>query len=252
MFRIKDVFTTVNLLGGIVAVCLCIDGNPFAAGIAVMLGFMVGDTLDGWVARKLGSANSFGSHYDTIADHTAHCLAPGAIVYTVYSQAQLLPWLWGNKVVAIALAATIMIAASIRHARNAVRPIEFQGAWAGLPRSVLGFAAVSYVNASFVSLVPGGLWFGVVLIPVLAGTALMLVPFANHRLPRGHFLFGRVPISLFIVTTVGTFVVYSPFVFDVLFGWMLFYFLASRGGFTLEERKEFQRAVLAAKGELAV
>ena len=47
MFGIKDIFTSINLLGGIVAICLCVDGQPFAAGVSVMLGYLCGDTLDG-------------------------------------------------------------------------------------------------------------------------------------------------------------------------------------------------------------
>ena len=50
MFGIKDVFTTINAMGGVVAICLCIDGRPFAAGVAMLLGYLCGDTVDGWIA----------------------------------------------------------------------------------------------------------------------------------------------------------------------------------------------------------
>ena len=56
MFGIKDIFTTINVLGGAIAICLCVDGRPFEAGLAVMLGYAIGDPLDGWVARKLKAA----------------------------------------------------------------------------------------------------------------------------------------------------------------------------------------------------
>ena len=91
MFGIKDIFTTINLLGGVVGICLCIDGRPYEAGLSVMLGYLLGDTLDGYVARKLNSANQFGAEFDTIADHTSHVIAPAAIVYTVYRDVGLLP-----------------------------------------------------------------------------------------------------------------------------------------------------------------
>jgi phosphatidylserine synthase len=51
MFGVKDIFTTINLMGGIVAMCLCIDGQPYYAGVAVLLGYLLGDTMDGYVAR---------------------------------------------------------------------------------------------------------------------------------------------------------------------------------------------------------
>src|SRR5689334_4789079 len=117
MFGIKDLFTIINLLGGIVAMCLCVDGQPYAAGISILLGYLCGDTLDGYVARKLGTANQFGGEFDTIADHLSHVIAPAVIVYTVYRDKDLLPGRW-NQVLAIALAASIIISVSIRHARN--------------------------------------------------------------------------------------------------------------------------------------
>ena len=108
MFGIKDIFTTINLLGGVVAICLCIDGEPFYAGISVMLGYLCGDTLDGYVARKLGTSNAFGAEYDTISDHLSHIVAPAAIVYTVYKDVDLLPKPW-DQVLAIGLAASIIV-----------------------------------------------------------------------------------------------------------------------------------------------
>jgi hypothetical protein len=38
MFGIKDLFTTINLMGGVVAMALCVDGKPWAAGVAVIVG----------------------------------------------------------------------------------------------------------------------------------------------------------------------------------------------------------------------
>ena len=49
MFGIKDLFTVINLMGGVVGICLCVDGKPFEAGVAVILGYLCGDTLDGYV-----------------------------------------------------------------------------------------------------------------------------------------------------------------------------------------------------------
>ena len=146
MFGIKDIFTTINLLGGIVGICLCIDGQPYWAGVSVMIGYLCGDTLDGFVARKLGTQNEFGSEFDTIADHLSHVVAPAAIVYTVYKDVHLVPAPW-DHVMAIALAASLIIAVSIRHARNIVAPVHYKGVWSGLQRSVLGFWAIAYVNA---------------------------------------------------------------------------------------------------------
>jgi phosphatidylserine synthase len=183
-FGVKDLFTTINAMGGVVAICLCIEGQPFWAGVAMLLGYLFGDTLDGWVARKLGTSNQFGAEYDTIADHLAHCIAPGAIVYTVYRGVDLgLPPL-AQQLLAIFLGGSIMVTASIRHARNIVRPIEIKGVWAGLPRTVLGFLGVAYVNAQLAPHIIGGYWFGVVLIPLSCVVALTYLPFPSHRMAQ--------------------------------------------------------------------
>src|SRR5678815_3943439 len=116
----------------------------------------------GYVARKLGTANQFGAEYDTIADHTAHVIAPAVIVFTVYKDVGLVPAPW-DQVLAIGLASSLVVSVSIRHARNIVAPVEFKGVWAGLPRTVLGFLAIGYCNSSFAASAPGGWWVGVAL-----------------------------------------------------------------------------------------
>jgi CDP-diacylglycerol--serine O-phosphatidyltransferase len=113
MFGVKDLFTTINLMGGVVGVCLCIDGQPYYAGVAVLLGYLLGDTMDGWVARKLGTANQFGAEFDTISDHMSHVIAPSARVYTVYKDQHLLPEPWMNRV------AMLLTALSLRRVRRA-------------------------------------------------------------------------------------------------------------------------------------
>ncbi len=236
MFGIKDLFTTINVMGGVVAICLCIDGRPFAGGVAMLLGYLCGDTLDGWIARKLGTSNRFGAEYDTIADHLAHCIAPGAIVYTVYRQADLGMADRAQQVLAIALGGSIMVAASIRHARNIVRPIEVKGIWVGLPRTVLGFICVAYANASQFHKYLGGLWFGVALIPLACVATLTYWPFPSHRMARGHFGHVKFFIALTFATLIGSLVWRPAYIFDVLFFWMLGYSCTAWLSMTKDER----------------
>lgn len=246
MFGIKDIFTTINLLGGIVAICLCIDGQPYWAGVSVMLGYLCGDTLDGYVARKLGTSNSFGSEFDTIADHLSHVIAPAAIVYTVYKDVGLVPAPW-DQILAIALASSLIIAVSIRHARNIVAPIEFKGVWSGLPRSVLGFAAIGYCNAALAPHAPGGWWLGVVLIPAMAVLTLTYLPFPSHHLKRGHYWYVNAVITLAFIATIVIWVVFPRFGFDVLFFWMAGYSMSAWMSLTSDERIAYGKAVANAK-----
>jgi phosphatidylserine synthase len=250
MFGIKDLFTTINLLGGIVAICLCIDGQPYWAGVSVMLGYLCGDTLDGWVARKLGTSNEFGSEFDTIADHLSHVVAPAAIVYTVYKDAGIVPAPW-DQILAIALASSLIIAVSIRHARNIVAPVKYKGVWTGLPRSVLGFAAIGYCNAQLAPHAFGGWWLGVVLIPVMAVATLTYWPFPSHHITRGHWWYANLAIAAAFVCTIAIWVLWPQFGFDVLFFWMAGYSLSSWMSLTPEERAAHRAAVAETKALLA-
>jgi phosphatidylserine synthase len=248
-FGIKDLFTTINLLGGVVGICLCIDGHPFWAGIAVWIGYFCGDTIDGYIARRLGTSNQFGAEYDTIADHLSHIVAPSAIVYTVYKDAGLLPSPW-NQVLAIALAASIIIAVSVRHARNIVAPVEVKGVWAGLPRSVLGFWAMSYANASLAPHVLGGWWFGVALIPLMSLATLTYLPFPSHRIARKHRLGFYVVASIWLGTTVAAIFLAPKFFFDIQFFFMAGYSASAWMTLTPDERVEYGKAVASTKATL--
>ena len=249
MFGVKDLFTTINVVGGAVAICLCVDGRPYAAGIAVMLGYFLGDTLDGWVARKLNSANEFGAEFDTIADHTAHVIAPAAIVYTVYKDAGLVAEPWG-RVLAMALAASMIVTVSIRHARNIVAPVSFKGIWTGLPRTVFGFLAIGYVNAKLAPDLPGGLWLGVFLIPFMGIATLTYWPFPSHHIVRPLFLWVRIGIVSFFVVPLAVAILRPAYFFDVLFFWMAGYSLLGWAAFTPEERATHRAKVAAARATL--
>jgi len=248
MFGIKDLFTTINLLGGVVAICLCIDGHPSEAGLAVIAGYLFGDTLDGWVARKLNTANQFGAEFDTITDHLSHVIAPAAIVYTVYRKADLVPEPW-NQILAIALATSLILAVSVRHARNIVAPVNYKGVWAGLPRSVLGFWAIGYCNAKLAAELPGGLWFGVILMPAMAIATLTYLPFPSHRLARSHRWYVQVLSAVFFLS-MGVFLIFRPdYLFDLVFFWMAGYSLTGWLSLTRDELADYRRTVQEMKSQ---
>jgi len=248
-FGIKDVFTTINALGGAVAIFLCIEGRPFAAGVAILLGYFCGDAIDGWVARKLGTANRFGSEYDSISDHLAHVIAPAAVIYVVYRDAPLGIGALGSQLVAMGMGACMMVAATIRHARNIVFTVEWKGAWAGLPRSVLGFTAIGLANSRLLPFAPGGLWLGVVIVPALSIAMLTYIPYPNHRMRRAHYPYVRVLIGAFFLTTIASLILYPAYLFDILFFWMFGYAAGSWVALTPAERAEFREAVAAARAQ---
>lgn len=247
MFGIKDLFTTINLMGGVVAMCLCVDGKPFEAGLSIMIGYLCGDTLDGYIARKLGTQNDFGGEFDTIADHTSHVIAPAVVVYTVYKDLPLLPAPW-NKLLAIALAGSLIFAVSVRHARNIVKPVSYKGVWVGLPRSVLGFLAIAYCNARLAPHAPGGWWLGVVLIPFMGYATLTYWPFPSHHLVKGLRPAAVLAALIALFSSVAVGFLKREFFFDLLFFWMAGYCMSAWMTLSVEERKAYRETVAKARG----
>jgi len=233
-------------MGGVVAMCLCVDGKPFEAGLAVMIGYLCGDTLDGFLARKLKVQNAFGGEFDTIADHSSHVIAPSVIVYTVYKDVGIVPAPW-NKVLAMALAGSIVLAVAIRHARNIVKPVSFKGVWVGLPRTVLGFIALAYCNASLAPYAPGGWWLGVVLIPFISFTTLTYWPFPSHHLTRGLRPAAVTAALIALFSSIAIAVLKREFFFDLLFFWMAGYAMSAWMSLNDEERKAYRETVAAAR-----
>ena len=246
LFGIKDLFTTVNVLGGAAALLLCIEDQVEWAGVAILIGW-IADMFDGLVARALGTANKFGGEYDTIADHLSHIIAPAAIVFTSYRTADFGLPARASWWIAAALAGAIMVAGSVRHARNIVRPVSFKGIWCGLPRTAVGFLAIGYANSKLLPMVPGGPWLGVAIGLLSCWGTLTYVPFTSHHLARRLSTFARVSVTLCLATTFGVLVFKRELVFDVLLFWMSGYSVAAWTALTPEERANWKRLVAEAK-----
>jgi phosphatidylserine synthase len=253
LFGLKDIFTSLNALSGAVAIILCIEGKPFYAGCSILLGWAA-DAFDGLVARATGTANRFGGEYDTISDHLAHIIAPAAVVYTVYKNADFglpTPWSWW---IAVALASAIMITGSVRHARNVVRPVlGFKGIWCGLPRTMVGFLAIGYANSVFLhQWGVAGSWIGVGIGAASCFATLTHWPFLSHHVARRLGTFTRVMVTLTFATTFGALFFYRGYVFDILLFWSCGYSLFCWNALTKEERTRWAQLVHEAKlrGEL--
>ena len=135
MFGVKDLFTAVNALAGVVALALCTEGRWLWACYAVMAGYAA-DMVDGRVARALREANRFGAEFDTAADFVTQAVAPALIVYLVYRDAAAGLGLSarGGQALGAVLAAVLIVPACARYARRNVRPVAIDFAWIGFPR----------------------------------------------------------------------------------------------------------------------
>lgn len=240
-FGLKDLFTVVNLLGGVASIGLAILGQLWWASFAIMLGYL-GDVLDGPVARLTGRQNRFGGELDNIADHTAQCVAPAFIVFLAYRDLSL--------VAAFAGAALLVITGSIRHARGAAVRFEFDLAWHGMPRPVAAFLVIAFLNANLFTELPGGSYLGLALVLLVAVLNLVPLPFTNHH---GRSLQWWVVASVvfWFVSATAVAVFWTRWFWDLIFVYVFLYATGSWVVMSREERRAFFTASRRWRDELA-
>jgi len=231
-FGIKDLFTMVNLLSGVAAVGYAVDGQVRNAGYAVLVGFLLGDIVDGTVARLTHTTNRFGAEFDSIADHFVHVCVPGIVLYTVYQRG-------GHAAMGLAALAALIVGATIRHARFAAARFHFSLCWCGLPRTISGFAALSFPLSTLFTRTTLGYTIGLVVVVVLSALNLTPIPYMTHRGERAMQLYVKTPVIVFLLSAPMTFVVARRFTFDVFFIGMIFFALTGWFPVRPDERRAF-------------
>lgn len=239
-FGLKDLFTLVNLVGGVASIAFAIAGDLWWASFAIMLGYL-GDVVDGPVARITGRGNRFGTELDNIADHTSQCVAPAFVVYLAYKEL--------NQPLAFAMGALLIVTGSIRHARGAAAKFSFGLAWHGMPRPVAAFITIAFINSTLFSQVPGGRWVGVGLVVVVAALNLVPLPFVSHH-GRRLQLWSKVVVIGFFVSCFAVLVLFTKYFWDLLFLVVTLYAGGSWIAMTPKERRDFFVASRAWRREL--
>ena len=83
---IPNVLTACNLLLGVVALIMAINGNYTVGGILILCAALL-DRFDGMVARRYNAETDFGREFDSLADIVSFGIAPGALMYCLVSGA---------------------------------------------------------------------------------------------------------------------------------------------------------------------
>ena len=232
-FRLKDFFTLVNLLSGVVAVHYVVAGQLERAGYAVLVGYLGGDLLDGAVARMTGTGNRFGAEFDSIVDHFVHVVVPGLIVYTAYRQG-------GHELIGLVLMGTLVGTATIRHARLAAERFNFPLCWCGLPRTISGFVAMSYpLSHTFFTANTWRYTTGAIVVLPLCLLNLVPIPYMTHRGQRGMQLWVKVIVAAFFAAPVLMYLTDRAYLFDVFFVGAAGYALTGWVPLRPEERRAF-------------
>ena len=232
-FGVKDLFTMVNLLSGVAAVGYVLAGQPRRAGYAVIVGFLLGDLVDGTVARRTGTANRFGAEFDSVSDHFVHVFVPALVFFTVYRQA-------GHAGLGLVAVAALVTGATVRHARFAAAKFDYPLCWCGLPRTISGFTALAFPLSTILS--HGGALYPIGCAVVVGLSALNLapIPYLTHRGRRAMQLYVKVLVGGFLLALPVAALVARRYMFDVLFVGMLWF--ACTGWFPVhpDERRDFR------------
>ena len=245
-FGVKDLFTIINLLGGVGGIYFAFRGELAFAGYSIFAGYVFGDALDGPVARWTNSSNRFGGEFDSAADHIGQGIAPAVIAYAAFHQG-------GYDLLGTAVMAALILSASLRQARFNVADFNYPLTYCGLPRTVSGLVTISLANSvlffhnSFLGY-PG-------LAAVLFAVALLNlspVPYMTHKGTRKMQTYVKVlALSFFAVPAV--LVVVAPhFVFDLIFICTFGYCLTGWIPLRPSERREYWTEYKRWKRQLAV
>lgn len=231
-FGVKDLFTLINLLGGVFGVYFAFRGEIAYASVSIFLGYALGDVLDGPVARLTNTSNKFGGEFDSAADHFSQGVAPAIIVFSAYRLA-------GQDALGVVVMAILIASASIRNARFYVDKWNYPLTWCGLPRTISGLTAVSLPNTTlFFQDAAYGLEGAAVILGMVAALNICPVPYTTHK-GRKLQTWVRILIVAFFVTPVTLAIIMPDFAFDFLFVWTLGYALTGWMPLTPKERREF-------------
>ena len=243
-FGLKDLFTIVNLAAGAVAVRLVLQGELRNAGYAVLVGFLLGDILDGAVARATGTANRFGAEFDTVADHFVHVFVPGLVFAAAYQRG-------GHAALGMLTLALLVVCASVRHARLAAVRFDFPLCWCGLPRTISGFAALSFPLSTVFRNTSASYVVGFVIVAALSVLNLVPIPYMTHRGARRLPPYVKVAVAVFFVGLPVLFVVARRHTFDLLLAGMVVFALTGWVPLQRGERRDFYAEYRRWSAELA-
>lgn len=139
-----NIITCLNINIGVFSILYSFLHKITLASIMIVAAAAI-DHLDGWVARRYGSANKaarqFGGHLDTLADELNFCVSPAAALLAVT----------GAETGAIVAAAAFIVAGLCRLAH-----FEIVGAVGGRIYSGLPTTYAGYVTAYVLTLLDGG------------------------------------------------------------------------------------------------
>jgi CDP-diacylglycerol---serine O-phosphatidyltransferase len=185
-FVIPNIFTSLNFLLGVWAICWAagaFSSNPFnkyapfimAANFIIFCALL--DKLDGFAARFFNASSEFGAQFDSLADLIGFGIAPGFALFFAYKN--LAPaWFDSHTPILVVTLSVYVLSAAMRLAKyNAMDSDSYPDYFVGMPTTFAG--AINAVALSFFC--NSGFWEiednKLIHLPVvlMVGTAILMV-----------------------------------------------------------------------------
>lgn len=82
--KIPDIISSLNMIFGFIAILMAFNNYFTLSAICIIIAIIF-DSIDGWVARKLGRDDylGFGKNIDSLADIVSFGAAPAALLYSI-------------------------------------------------------------------------------------------------------------------------------------------------------------------------
>ncbi len=219
---IPSAFTIGNLFFGFWSIISAFNGNFRQAGWFIVYAGIL-DSLDGRVARRMGTGSRFGAELDSLVDIVSFGVAPALLIYFLeFSTAGRFGWV---------VCFLYVVAAALRLARFNVlshgKPTP--GWFTGLPSPAAGMTMATYyafsqtqwyrASVAYMDLQHEGL------VVLLLLTAALMV--SKVQYPRGGPISLRKPAGLLVLTVlvgfvVGSIVAPSSFLFPFFLTYLTF------------------------------
>lgn len=177
LFIIPYLFTYLNAIFGFLCILKALDGDYYTAAYYIILAACM-DSIDGRLARALGSASYFGMELDSLCDAISFCLAPGVLLYC---------WFPEDLGMFARLSLILYLCAGLyRLARFNVTQEKQQTYFIGLPTPIAAFFIASlilshtWISTHIIKI----LLHKTFLFPIIAGIAFLMVspiPFYSFK-----------------------------------------------------------------------
>ena len=173
-FILPGIFTSLNLLCGIAAILLAVQGDYVLSSWMIIIAILF-DGLDGKIARWANAESAFGLYLDSLADLVSSGIAPVVLVYKV--TVDQMPWFFPWCCIIYVFSGSYRLARFI-----AVQKGDRSHGYIGLPIPVAGMALASLWLFSDSLSIPINSVPAAILMTGLSALMISTIPFAWPRL----------------------------------------------------------------------